>query len=240
MGQYYLFVNLDKKQFVHPHALGNGLKLLEFGCSGNGIMTALAGLLSSGNGRGGGDIHVDPDTELAAVVEEVIGSWAGDRIVIAGDYGDGGLYLEGVSQEDLQRIANEVFTEGNRDAERVNLYAYARDMYEDISVEALAVILQDGWVRSEFIEEVQDSVKRDRGRGHEPRYFGYPSYVAYVWQIARYIPKFRSQIRKVYAGFGKIADSDKEATVFARQKLKDLIARANLRQSVSPESVPIA
>jgi hypothetical protein len=36
MGQYYLIVNLDKKQYLHPHRFGDGLKLLEFGASGGG------------------------------------------------------------------------------------------------------------------------------------------------------------------------------------------------------------
>ena len=29
MGQYWIPVNLDKKEFVHPHKLGSGLKLWE-------------------------------------------------------------------------------------------------------------------------------------------------------------------------------------------------------------------
>ena len=56
MGQYYIIINRDKKQFVHPHRFGDGLKLLEFGCSATGTLTALAVLLASGNGRGGGRI----------------------------------------------------------------------------------------------------------------------------------------------------------------------------------------
>jgi hypothetical protein len=83
MGQYYKVMNLDKKQFLHPHKLGDGLKLMEFGCSANGTMTALALLLADGNGRGGGDMRSD---------SRLIGSWAGDRIVIAGDYADEGKW----------------------------------------------------------------------------------------------------------------------------------------------------
>ena len=29
MGQYHLTVNLDKHEFIHPHQLGDGLKLGE-------------------------------------------------------------------------------------------------------------------------------------------------------------------------------------------------------------------
>lgn len=103
MGQYYKVVNLDKKQYIKPHAFDDGAKLLEFGCSSGGTMLALALLLASGNGRGGGD-HRSSDP--------VIGSWAGDRIVIAGDYGDDGLFTD--------------------DPER-NLYSHATEHFEDIS-----------------------------------------------------------------------------------------------------------
>jgi hypothetical protein len=109
MGQYYHIVNLDKKEFLVPHVFGDGLKLMEFG-SGGKTLTGLAILLSAGNGRGGGDFgnctvpdgggtpnHTvigtggvfDHETELTH--HPLVGSWAGDRIIIAGDYfGDEG------------------------------------------------------------------------------------------------------------------------------------------------------
>ena len=80
MGQYYMTVNLDKKEYLYPHKFGDGLKLLEFGSSGSGLMCGLAILLADGNGRGGGDLNSD---------NPIIGSWAGDRIIITGDYADG-------------------------------------------------------------------------------------------------------------------------------------------------------
>jgi hypothetical protein len=78
MGQYHYIVNLDKKEFVNPGKFGDGLKLMEFGLSGRGAMAALAVLLSNSRHMGGGDLNSD-DTEY-------YGRWAGDRIVIAGDY----------------------------------------------------------------------------------------------------------------------------------------------------------
>lgn len=83
MGQYHLVANLDKKQYLHPHRFGDGLKLLEFGDSAGGTMCALAILLapqSANGGRGGGDMHYD--------AEGLVGSWAGDRIAIVGDYAE--------------------------------------------------------------------------------------------------------------------------------------------------------
>lgn len=79
MGQYHLPCNLDKREYLHPHELGDGLKLMEFGCSGDGTMTALALLLAASNGRGGGDFRGDDPKSL-------VGSWAGNRIAIIGDY----------------------------------------------------------------------------------------------------------------------------------------------------------
>jgi len=82
MGQYYKVCNLDKKEFLNPHAFDDGAKLMEFGASSEGTMTALALLLADGNGRGGGDFPTTTDNGI-------VGRWAGDRIIIAGDYADG-------------------------------------------------------------------------------------------------------------------------------------------------------
>ena len=106
MGQYHYICNIDKKQYLNPHAFGDGLKLMEFGLSGSGTMSALAVLLAEqnrGGARGGGDLHpwiagngsYGDERELEAtgqedrLMDEVVGSWAGDRIAVFGDYSDG-------------------------------------------------------------------------------------------------------------------------------------------------------
>lgn len=77
MGQYHLICNLTKKEYIHPHALGSGLKLWEqIAARRPGPGAALIVLLACSNGRGGGDLAGD----------EIIGSWAGDRIAVVGDY----------------------------------------------------------------------------------------------------------------------------------------------------------
>ena len=73
MGQYHKVVNLDARAFLHPHAFGDGLKLLEFGMSAEGTLTALACLIA--------------DTE------DVKGPWARQRLVVTGDYGDEGRWV---------------------------------------------------------------------------------------------------------------------------------------------------
>ena len=131
MGQYYVAVNLDKKQYIAPHECGNGAKLMEFGLSGLGMMSCLSILLADGNGRGGGDLHTE---------NPLIGSWAGDRIVIAGDYADMGKFV---------------------DSDDANLYTHAHDLFENISAAVMKVLATDDYVRFEFVERVKAG--RDRG-----------------------------------------------------------------------------
>jgi hypothetical protein len=81
MGQYWKPVNIDKREFIHPHQLGDGLKLREF--LGSTTTTALGVLLAAmPERRGGGDL---PDHDGT-----VVGRWAGDRIAIVGDYAEAG------------------------------------------------------------------------------------------------------------------------------------------------------
>jgi hypothetical protein len=83
MGQYHYVCNLDKKHYLNPDALGDGLKLMEFGSSAEGTLLALALLLATANGRGGGDFRGEDPVD-------VIGTWGGDRIAIIGDYHEPG------------------------------------------------------------------------------------------------------------------------------------------------------
>lgn len=165
MGQYYYAINIDKKQYLHPHKCGDGLKLLEFGLSSCGTMACLAILLADGNGRGGGDLFGStckacngrgyelrkdgkPRQSKGMPVfckvckgtrhmppPEIVGSWAGDRIVIAGDYADAGKFLP----DDLETLRGV--------SSSTNLMAYADEHFEDISVEAMKALANDQYVR---------------------------------------------------------------------------------------------
>lgn len=82
MGQYHYLVNLDKKQVVHPHQIGNGFKLKEqigWEYSTAAVLVVLLASSSRNGGRGGGDFHAK---------HPLIGSWAGDRIAFVGDYAE--------------------------------------------------------------------------------------------------------------------------------------------------------
>ncbi len=110
MGQYYIAVNLDKKQFIKPHDLDDGAKLMEW----NNAAQALVILMSAGNGRGGGDCRSN---------HPIIGSWAGDRVVVAGDYSDDGAFGA---------------------PEKVTIYEHARETYQNVSAQILAALKEDG------------------------------------------------------------------------------------------------
>ena len=107
MGQNYIIVSLDKREFISPGAFNHGSKLIEFTSAGNGIMQALAVLTACGNGLGSGDIAVQQTDNLSAgqkehgefrygtaVVPRISGRWTGDRIVTAGEYSSGRMHVD--------------------------------------------------------------------------------------------------------------------------------------------------
>ena len=99
MGQYFVIVNLDKKEYLDPSSLGCGLKLLEI--AANDCLNVLAFLLRQSSEWGGGDIR-KPYRNA--------GRWAGDRIAIIGDYDDSGIWqqcLNGVYREISLEIREE-------------------------------------------------------------------------------------------------------------------------------------
>jgi len=85
MGQYHLIYNKTKKQLLNPHILDNGLKLLEQVGHPTSTSTLLFILLANSNGRGGGDLN-----RLEYPLDELVGCWAGDEIVVQGDYAEEG------------------------------------------------------------------------------------------------------------------------------------------------------
>lgn len=114
-------MNLDKQQYLHPHKFGDGLKLMEFGWSLSGTLLGLTVLLASackGGARGGGDIRSE---------DPLVGSWAGDRIAIVGDYYEVG---------DIPQTTDPEF------------YTTVREYYADISTQVVDLLKEAGeWER---------------------------------------------------------------------------------------------
>ncbi len=130
MGQYYVVVNIEKKEFLHPHQFGDGLKLLEFGCNSCGILTGLTILLADGNNRGGGDLRSE---------NPIIGSWAGNKIVISGDYADPDKFGIKTSTKEDQNC---------------NLYDKATKYYKDISLEVIEALKEDIYIKENLRKKI--------------------------------------------------------------------------------------
>ena len=149
MGQYYFVANLDKNEYLNPHRMDEGLKLLEFGMGSGGTMSALAILLASGNNRGGGDLHSN---------NPVIGSWAGDRIVVAGDYADPGKHL---TEEQLEIYRQKAVADGEDPNEPPTLYRYASEFFKDISIDAFLALCEDEYIREDKMKKFQEDLDRN-------------------------------------------------------------------------------
>lgn len=83
MGQYWIPVNVTKREYINPHQLGCGLKLREQIGTHPGTAAALLALLAAEREpRGGGDFTEE------ALAFEIVGRWAGDYVAIVGDYAE--------------------------------------------------------------------------------------------------------------------------------------------------------
>lgn len=195
MGQYYYVVNIDKREYLPPHKFNDGLKLLEFGCSANGTMTALAILLADGNGRGGGDLcqtgkikelgelrkhqcvvsafDVDGNT-YETRVPKIAGSWAGDRVVIAGDYADANFLPSGIPEKVTYSYENISGQKAIAKNISLNLYAWISMTkkqckeagipygdFKDVSEEALTAMFDDQYLRQDYENERDRSLRPD-------------------------------------------------------------------------------
>lgn len=172
MGQYWVVTNLDKKEFIHPHKLGTGLKLWEQLASHPGTGAALIILCAAmPEARGGGDLnHELPDDEFVEdlkkaagvsyveIAKRTIGRWAGDRIALIGDYAERGdlkpkddadlIYDLCASDEDrLEQVAH---LKKLGDADKANRLAKAQ-LYKDISDDVCQVIENE--LRGKFTGE---------------------------------------------------------------------------------------
>ena len=132
MGQYHSIYNKTKKEMLTAHAMDSGSKLLEWG-RGNGYMAAgLAVLLCNSNGRGGGDLCIpynikNNQESLQAILNEIQGRWAGDEIVVQGDYAE---------EKDPAFISEQ-----------------EQDEYKNISTQVLTALCIDASIREELLEE---------------------------------------------------------------------------------------
>ena len=131
MGQYYVIVNIEKKEFLHPHQFGDGLKLLEFGCNSCDILTGLTILLADeNNNRYWWNLKSK---------DSIIGSWAGNKIVIAGNYADPDKFgIKTATKEDPN----------------CNLYDKATKYYKDVSLAVIDVLKENFYIKNNLRKKI--------------------------------------------------------------------------------------
>lgn len=104
MGQYFKAVNVTKQEFVCPWCLSGGAKLWEWSANTQGAIFTL--LLRKSDEGGGGDFHEATfETDPASLV----GRWAGDQVVLVGDYDSNGLYQKAKSFRNISHDLAEVW-----------------------------------------------------------------------------------------------------------------------------------
>ncbi len=110
MGQYHVLANLDKKEIVHPYGIGLGLKQWEqVGDFYGTLPDAMYILCMSSPASGGGDL---PRTEIS-------GRWAGDKVVVLGDYTTFGG-IRGLLKDECEALFREATAQYTDISARVN------------------------------------------------------------------------------------------------------------------------
>jgi len=119
MGQYFQIVNLTKKEYLDPHKCASGLKFFEL-LAADPPTKILGFLLRLSNEGGGGDIDTTG--------KKYVGRWAGDSIVIVGDYDRSNIYEKCIDTTEL-KAHNKWLIEQKRDDEILT----KKDLFKDIS-----------------------------------------------------------------------------------------------------------
>ncbi len=173
MSQYFIVVNLDRKEYISPARIRDGAQLCSVHDAGTALSLTLltepgqvtCALTADGNGRGCGDIDLPYDEKLDGYPRkyksysdawdagwrprnrtpspefDIIGSWAGDRIVTAGDYGDERKFIT-AKQYDQTKFMLELQRQRLVDAGEarpsdplgtINLYKVARCLFKDVT-----------------------------------------------------------------------------------------------------------
>lgn len=163
MGQYWIPVNLDKREFINPHKLGCGLKLLEMLGAGPGVGSAMIVLTAAmPTRRGGGDLHLPAPGTYGRIAERTIGRWAGDRIALVGDYAEAGDLAREHHADEIYRRCQSIEDYSKEELKEMDAEdpSWRKHLFKDITDDVCAVIahelggrwLGSGWRKWEFCE----------------------------------------------------------------------------------------
>lgn len=106
MGQYHKLVNVDKKEYLDPHSIGLGVKQWEHQSEARwplygSLSDAMYILTMTSPARGGGDMPAS----------EISGRWAGDRVMVVGDYTEDEDLPAHFMAGQLYHLADSTYTE---------------------------------------------------------------------------------------------------------------------------------
>lgn len=106
MGQYHKLVNVDKKEYLDPHSIGLGVKQWEHQSEARWMLygslsDAMYILTMTSPARGGGDMPAS----------EISGRWAGDRVMVVGDYTEDEDLPAHFMAGQLYHLADSTYTE---------------------------------------------------------------------------------------------------------------------------------
>lgn len=104
MGQYFKAVNVSKREVVCPWCIGGGAKLWEWAANSQGAIFTL--LLRRSDERGGGDTN---DETFETNPDALIGRWAGDQVLLVGDYDSSGLWERAKQYRNISHELAEVW-----------------------------------------------------------------------------------------------------------------------------------
>jgi hypothetical protein len=113
MGQYHIIVNLDKQEVIDPWEIGWGAKQKEHTGYAGSAGDAIYLLTQTSPNAGGGDFDL---------YEGISGRWAGDRVVVLGDY----------TEDSVLESLGLVTTSHTGSVEKHG-WSYIRENYTDIS-----------------------------------------------------------------------------------------------------------
>ncbi len=114
MGQYYKFVNKDKKEVVNPWDLGGVAKFLEWFY--NPQRKVLIWLLAQSSNTKGGAYEQLGGGDVENDGYETLGRWAGDRVAFVGDYDASKLYQKAEQYTDISKqVRKEINTAVKKD-----------------------------------------------------------------------------------------------------------------------------
>ena len=116
MGQYFVLVNQEKREYVCPYCIGGVAKLWEW--AANTTQAGMIPLLIRQSDEGGGG-----DYRYLAK-HPVVGSWAGDRITLVGDYDSSELYEK--ARRSYTNVSQEIAKAWNEEVGRADLKVTAR------------------------------------------------------------------------------------------------------------------